>query len=96
MTIPKATITKDLTAQVDGLATSFTVAPDAFIPGTLNVELNGQRLRAGAPHDFVETGLSTFTTTLTPRVGEHLLVQYEIEDTGAGFPLVEAYSVEDF
>ena len=93
--IPKATKTEDLTAQVDGVVQSFVTAI-AFLPGTLNVELNGQRLRAGLAHDFVETGLTTFDTALVPEVGEHLTVQYEFEDTGAAFPLVVASGTNPF
>lgn len=89
MTVPKATITEDLTTQVNGMASEFSTT-QAFLPGTLCVELNGQRLRRGMAHDFLETGLQTFALSLTPDLGEVVTVQYEVEDTGAGYPLVIA------
>lgn len=90
MAAPRATITEDLTAQVDGVVTSFSVAGGPFIAGTLNVEVDGQRLRAGAAFDFEETSATTFDTCFVVRAGQTLLVQFEIEDLGAGFPLVVA------
>jgi hypothetical protein len=90
MTIPKATITEDLTPQVNGFTSTFTTG-QSFIPGSLCVEFNGQRLRKGSGHDFVEVGLDGFEMDLVPELGEHVTVQYEIEDTGAGYPLVVAY-----
>jgi hypothetical protein len=84
-----STRTEDLTAQVNGFASTFATT-QLFIAGSLVVELNGQRLRP--LHDYDETSFSTFTTDLVPRLGEHLLVQYEIEETGTGFPLVVAYT----
>jgi hypothetical protein len=89
MTIPKATITEDLTSQVNGMSQLFNTT-QAFLPGSLCVELNGQRLRRGMAHDFVETGLQTFELALLPDLGEVITVQYEVEDTGAGYPLVIA------
>ena len=90
MTVPKATITEDLTAQVNGFTATYVVSRP-FIVGTLCVELNGQRLRAGSGHDFVETSTSTFELNLVPEIGEHLLVQFEVDDSGAQFPVVIAY-----
>lgn len=90
MTSPKSTIGEDLTPQVDGATALFTIAGGPFIAGTLNVYHNGSRLRSG--YDFNETGsLDGFVLEFTPRVGDSVLVQYEIEDFGAGFPLVIAY-----
>lgn len=85
------THTEDLTSQVDGLVSSFSTGV-LFISGTLVVFLNGQRLRPG--HDYTETGFDTFDLDLVPQVGEHLLVQYEIEETGTGFPLVIGYGFD--
>lgn len=88
MALPRRTETRDLSGQVDGATQSFTTDP--YLPGTLVVELNGQRLRAGAAEDFEETGLQTFDTALPPAVGDTLQVQFEVEDSGAFFPLVVA------
>jgi hypothetical protein len=84
------TRTEDLTAQVNGLASLFIVG-DTMVPGTLCVFLNGQRLRAGAGNDFVETGPTTFATATVPDLGDTLGVQYETESTETGYPLVVAY-----
>lgn len=91
MTIPKATITEDLTVQVNGFSSTFQTGR-SFIPGTLCAELNGQRLRKGTDHDFVEVGSDGLELNLVPEIGEYVSVQYEVEDTGVGFPLVVAYT----
>lgn len=93
MTVPKATITEDLTAQVNGMTQVFATT-QAFLTGTLCVHLNGQRLRRGASHDFLETGLQDFTLSFVPDLGDVIAVQYEVEDTGAGYPLVVAYGFD--
>lgn len=91
MTSPRATITEDLTSQVNGFTATF-MTGQAFLPGTLNVALNGQRLRPGIGNDFVEASTQTFTMLLTPDLGEVILVQYESDATETGFPLVVAYT----
>lgn len=74
----------------------FTVAGGPFIPGTLVVEHNGIRLRPGALYDFTENGTyNGFTLVFVARVGDSLQVQFEIEDAGAGFPLVVASGRDD-
>lgn len=94
MTIPRATITRDVTNQVDGSTAAFTTSPDVFAPGTLVVHWNGLRQRPGVGNDYVETSDTNFTMALAPRIGDHVLVQFE--DAGAFYPLVEAESVPDF
>ena len=86
-----STRSEDLTAQVDGASLAFTTG-QMFVLGSLVVVLNGQRLRPG--HGYVETSFDTFDLDLVPRVGEHLLVQYEIEETGTGFPIVIGYGFD--
>lgn len=71
----------DLTAQINGSNSSFSTAPYAFIGGTLVPHLSGQRLREGVSNDYVETGSTSFSTVYVPRVGDTMLVQFEI-DTG--------------
>jgi hypothetical protein len=94
MSAPRATLTEDLTSQVDGIVDTFTISTGPFISDTLEVELNGVRLRKGSDHDFVELTTSTFQLFTVTYVGDHLLVQFEIEDNGAGFPLVTASGME--
>ena len=91
----RSTITEDVTAQVDGIAVAFTVATGPFIGGTLVVEHNGLRLRAGATEDFVEAlTFDGFTLCFTPRIGDSLQVQFEILDIGLGVPLVVASGID--
>ena len=89
------TRTEDLTAQVNGLASTF-VTSVMFVPGSLIVVLNGQRLRPGFGNDYVETSTSTFALMLTPELGEVLLVQYETDVAETGFPLVIAYPSDPY
>ncbi len=84
MALPKATITEDLTSQVDGIVSLFTVAGGPWLAGTLVVEHNGLRLREGASFDFVETSLTTFTLCFVPRVGDSVQAQFEIDDLTVG------------
>ena len=95
MALPKSTITEDLTALVDGIASTFTATKGPWIAGTLIVEHNGQRLREGASLDFTEDNATMFTLCFVPRVGDSLQIQFEIEDSGVGFPLVVASGRED-
>ena len=74
-----ATRTRDLTDQVTGAATEFST-PEPYLPGTLEVYLNGVRQRRGA--FFAETGAATFTTSEAPGPGDALAAQYEIEGPG--------------
>lgn len=87
MPTPKKTFDEDLTAQVDGVTDTFATAR-VFDAGTLRVYLNGQRLRKGATEDFVELSTSSFQMLRVPRATDVLLVQYEADDTGTGFPFV--------
>lgn len=77
-----ATRTRDLSAQVNGVATSFSTLEDYF-PGTLEVELNGVRQRRGI--FFSETGTQSFTTTEAPRLGDALSAQFEVVGPGDVF-----------
>lgn len=93
MTAPKSTITEDLTDSVDGIAVVFPVSGGPFIPGSLVVEHNGIRLRSG--FDFTESlAYDAFTMCFVARVGDSLQVQFEIDDIGAGFPLIVASGVD--
>lgn len=92
----QSTITEDVTAQVDGATTAFMIAGGPYIPGSLVVEHNGMRLRKGASFDFEENGtFDGFTLCFTAVVGDSLQVQFEIVDSGAGFPLVCASGREE-
>lgn len=64
----------DLTAQVDGNRTVFTV-PAAYSSNSLRVYYNGVRQEAG--NGFSETSATTFTLTFTPIVGETISVDYQ-------------------
>ena len=74
-----ATRTRDLTGQVNGVATTFSTHED-YLPGTLEVELNGVRQRRGV--FFQENGAQNFTTTEAPRPGDSLSAQFEVEGPG--------------
>jgi hypothetical protein len=74
-----ATRTEDLTAQATGSATMF-VTGQSFLPGTLEVHLNGVRQRHGV--FFTENGTTAFETTEPPNINDTLLVQYETVGTG--------------
>ena len=82
-----ATRTRDLTGQVNGVATEFSTL-EAYLPGTLEVYLNGTRQRRGA--FFSEAGASSFTTTEPPLAGDSLGAQFEVEGPGdvLVFPMV--------
>lgn len=88
-----ATRTLDLTDQVTGFATEFATLEE-FLPGTLEVHLNGVRQRRGV--FFVETGPQSFTTSEPPRQGDSLGVQFEVPGEGDSpvFPLVVPSGIE--
>ena len=92
MSAPKSTITEDLSPFIDGLTDTFSVSGGPFIAGTLEVEYNGVRGRAVSDggEDFEELSTTSFRVDPVPLVGDSIKVQYEIEDLGAGFPLVVA------
>lgn len=69
-----ATRTEDVTAQVTGSTTVF-LTGQSFLPGTLEVHLNGVRQRQGV--FFSESGTTAFETSEPPNVDDTLLVQYE-------------------
>lgn len=83
--MPTSTRILDITSQVDGATTAFTVTP-GFIAGTLIVVHNGDRLRSefvapGSDFDFEENGtLDGFTMEFTPRADDSLQVQFEVEN----------------
>ena len=74
-----ATRTRDLTDQVTGVASSFSTLEE-YLPGTLEVYLNGVRQRRGV--FFSETGVQGFTTTEAPHPGDALSVQFEVAGPG--------------
>lgn len=74
-----ATRTRDLSDQVTGVATSFSTLED-YLPGTLEVYLNGVRQRRGV--FFAETGVQSFTTTEAPHPGDALGAQFEVAGPG--------------
>jgi hypothetical protein len=74
-----ATRTRDLTDQVNGVGTTFSTLED-YLPGTLEVYLNGVRQRRGL--FFSETGPQSFATTEAPRVGDALSAQFEVAGPG--------------
>lgn len=74
-----ATRTRDLTSQVTGVATSFSTLED-YLPGTLEVYLNGVRQRRGV--FFTETGPQSFSTTEAPHAGDALSSQFEVAGPG--------------
>lgn len=74
-----ATRTLDITTQVNGVATAFST-PEDYLPGTLEIYLNGIRQRRGV--FFSETGPRTFSTTEPPKPGDALSAQFEVEGAG--------------
>jgi hypothetical protein len=74
-----ATRTRDLTSQVNGIATAFSTL-EPYLPGTLEVYLNGVRQRREV--FFVESGGSGFTTSEAPKIGDSLAAQFEIAGPG--------------
>lgn len=74
-----ATRTKDISEQVNGITTSFSVFED-YIPGSLEVYLNGVRQRRGV--FFEEVGPQGFTSSEAPHPGDGLSAQYEVVGTG--------------
>ena len=82
-----ATRTKDISEQANGIATSFSLFDD-YIPGSLEVYLNGVRQRRGV--FFEEAGPQGFTTSEAPPPSDALLVQYEVVGAGdvIAFPTV--------
>jgi hypothetical protein len=74
-----ATRTRDLSDQVNGVVTAFSTL-EPYLPGTLEVHLNGVRQRPGI--FFSETGPQSFMTTEPPRFGDALAAQFEVEGPG--------------
>lgn len=64
----------DLTSQVDGSRTVFTV-PSSYSSNSLRVYYNGIRQEAG--NGFSETSSTTFTLTFIPQDGETISVDYQ-------------------
>lgn len=63
---------------INGSNVNFTIAA-AFTPGSLNVYLNGQRLKSGSGNDYVELStLTGFTMQYAPATGDVLLVDYTV------------------
>ena len=64
----------DLTSQVDGNRTVFTV-PASYASNSLRVYYNGIRQEAG--NGFSETSSTTFTLSFTPQNGETISIDYQ-------------------
>lgn len=60
---------------IDGVNLIFTLA-NLYVAGTLQVFKNGQLLEPGALNDYLENGLSGFTTAIPPEPLDKLLVSY--------------------
>jgi hypothetical protein len=88
-----ATRTRDLTDQVNGVATTFSTVDD-YLPGTLEVFLNGVRQRRDV--FFFESGARGFVTTEAPHDDDALSVQYEVVGPGEVivFPTVGASGID--
>ncbi len=88
-----ATRTRDLTEQVTGFTTEFSTLEE-YLPGTLEVHLNGVRQRRGV--FFVESGLQTFTTSEPPRIGDALTVHFEAPGQGETlvYPVISASGID--
>lgn len=88
-----ATRTRDLTDQVNGVATSFSTVDD-YLPGTLEVFLNGVQQRRDT--FFFESGARGFITTEAPRSDDALSAQYEMAGPGEViiFPTVGASGID--
>lgn len=67
-----ALLRADLTAQVDGVRTVFTV-PASYYPGSLQVYDSGQRLRVT---DYAETSATTFSLPYAPAAPSGIEVAY--------------------
>lgn len=74
-----ATRTRDISDQVTGVATQFSTF-EAFIPGTLEVHLNGVRQRRAL--FFSEVGTDSFITAEAPLPGDSLSIQFEVVGPG--------------
>lgn len=87
-----ATRTRDLTDQVNGVSTAFFTIDD-YLPGTLEVFLNGVRQRRDV--FFFESGVRGFITTEPPHDDDSLSVQYEVAGPGEViiFPTIGASGV---
>lgn len=88
-----ATRTRDLTSQVNGVATSFSTL-ESYLSGTLEVYLNGVRQQRGV--FFTETGSQSFSTTEAPHAGDALSAQFEVEGPGdvIVFPTVNPSGID--
>lgn len=83
----------DLTAQVDGVQTVFTL-PELYLPGSVRLFLAGlsQRASIAGGGFFDETPPNQITTEAPPDVGDHLEVEYQTLDT----TLVQASGIDPF
>jgi hypothetical protein len=68
-------MTEDLTSQVTGTETTFTVSAP-FEPSTLAVYVDG--IRMTADDDYTETSSTVFETTLAVPSGSSLLVDFDL------------------
>jgi hypothetical protein len=78
-----STITADLTDQIDGVSVIFTTP--LYITGTLEVHLNGARLREGdlSSEDFLEiVGIPGFEMSEAPLAEDTLSIQFETDASG--------------
>ena len=73
--VTKLVTEEDTSLQVDGIATTFTVANN-YVPGTLKVYLNGLRQQSGIGNDYDEVLPNQFTVPIAPIVGDIFIVEY--------------------
>ena len=66
---------EDITSQINGSATVFTLAHTPFNGDKVKLFHNGQRLRQGAGNDFTISGL-TITLTFVPESGDQMWADY--------------------
>jgi hypothetical protein len=83
----------DLTAQVDGVSTVFTL-PEVYLPGSVRLFTAGLSQLPGISGGgyFDETPPNQITTESPPDVGDHLEVEYQMPDS----LLVQASGVDPF
>ena len=72
----------ELLGAINGVNTTFTT-PDLFIPSTLAVYYNGQRLKEGPLKDYTltesggaGTGFDTIIMGIAPKIGDRILTDY--------------------
>lgn len=94
------TKTEDISSQVDGVATAFTIDGPLFA-GSLIVILDGVRqspvavLDSGGIAGWFTEGVNSFTTQDAPKLGSRLAVQYETTSGDiVGFTSINASGID--